>query len=195
MFPLAPSQKAVRDHHNDCVPMEAYPLPSLILSPSQLVFGIFVESIYVPTSMHILHHLLQLGIHRKVREVVFPISLPLSIAWSFADEPAQCLTLTIQSAICTHRHKLLSQPSLGSFTPADGWPLPPGNLMQRRISSLDTLFWIIVQDNSEVAWHGIHIVFFALLQTRSDEEMDRSLLVLYHQEMGKIHARMCRVYS
>ena len=123
MFPLAPSQKAVCDHHNNCVPVEAYPPPSLIVSPSQLVLGIFVESIYVPTSMHILHHLPQLGIHRKVREVVFPIPLPLSIAWSLTYEPAQRLTFTIQSAICTHCHKLLSQPSLGGgfcITPPKG---------------------------------------------------------------------------
>ncbi len=149
MFPLAPSQEAVCDHHNNCVPMEAYPLPSLVLSPSQLVLGIFVEPIYVPTWMNILHHLLQLGINRKVREVIFPIPLPLSIAWSLTDEPTQCLTLTIQSAICTHCHKLLSQPSLGSFTPADGCPLLPGDLVQCYISSLDTLFWVIFQGNSE----------------------------------------------
>ena len=130
VFPLTPSQEAVCDHHNNCVPMKAYPLPSLIVSPSQLVLGIFVEPIYMPTSMNILHHLLQLGINRKVREVVFPVSLPLSISWSLADEPTQCLTLTIQSAICTHCHKLPSQPSLGSFTPVDSWPLPLGNLVQ-----------------------------------------------------------------
>jgi hypothetical protein len=58
MSPLAQGQEAVCQHHNDDVAMKAYPLPSLIVTQAQLVLGIFVEPVYVPTTMSILHKLL-----------------------------------------------------------------------------------------------------------------------------------------
>jgi hypothetical protein len=114
MLPFTPSQKAVCQHHNDDVAMEACPLPSLVVTQSQLILGILVEPIYVPTPMGIVHEFLQWGVSREVREIVFPLPL-LSISWSLTNKPSQCLTFSIHSAICTNCHKLPAQPSLPEF--------------------------------------------------------------------------------
>jgi hypothetical protein len=73
--------------------METYPFPSLVITQSQFILGIFIKPVYVPTSVSIVHKLLQRRISREIREVVLPLSC-LSISWSFTNEPFQCLTLS-----------------------------------------------------------------------------------------------------
>ena len=77
-MPLSPflgHQEAVGQHHQNGMPMKANPLATLIVSPTQMLLGILVEAVNLPTLMHITDHLPQWRVGWEVAEVILPLAL------------------------------------------------------------------------------------------------------------------------
>ena len=86
LLPLTPHQETVRQHHTRCMPVEAAPLPALILVPAQQPLGLLVILLHPVPSVRVLHHPLQ----QRLRTEVAPVVPPLAIRGILADsQPAR----------------------------------------------------------------------------------------------------------
>src|SRR3954471_8814037 len=119
-LPLAPDQEAVRQHHAHRVPVEATPLPPLVLVPAQQLLGLLVIPLHPMPPVRVLHHPPQ----GRIRTEVAPGVPPLAIRGILGDQPARPTPPRRRHAPAAQRHEAAPHPALAPLAPRHLSPRP-----------------------------------------------------------------------
>src|SRR3954447_4833036 len=120
LLPLAPDQEAVRQHHRHRMPMEAPPLPALILVPPQQPLGLLVRALHPVPPVRVLHHPLQ----RHTRPEVAPIVPPLAVRGILADQPPRTMPPRRRLPVGSQRDEPPTHPAPAPLPPRHRTPRP-----------------------------------------------------------------------
>ena len=162
-LPLLPHQKAVAQHDQRRVAMEAMPQAALVLIPPQLIFGILVKALDVVPAMRIFHQHLQWRGSGKIAPVVG------RIAWgsrqrAFTDQPSPLPLALPVLAPRAQRMKFGCQPAAAPFAPADCAPAATRPCGHDRIHALQSLLRCSGNRHAEVGSDGDDILLVAGFQ-------------------------------
>jgi len=123
LLPFLPDQKAIAQHDQRRMTMEAMPQPSLVLIPPQQLLRILMKAFDVVPAMHVFDHHLQRGARWEVAPVIALIATCSGLR-SFADQEAAAPVALRGLAPGRHGMELGGQPAAAAFAPADGPPAP-----------------------------------------------------------------------
>lgn len=149
------------------MPVKARPQAALILIPTQLPLGFFMEWLHGMATMGILDQFLQ----RRRGGQITPVELALvglSPSRPLPQQPADVRRPLCGKTPRPQRHKLLAQPAFGPVTPAEGAPLAPRHGGQRRVGSLTGRRAASLHPHLNITPNGHSIPLVARFQCRQD---------------------------